>query len=114
MRHYRLRWAEAIEAHERALTRGGVAGFINAGLVDAAITRPYTGYYRSIRKKAAALTVILLLLLLNHSGYELVPVNGEDLEKAIEDMTVAVSAHQMTFADIEEWMRARIQKKPAN
>ena len=130
MKHYKLRWADAIHAHERALARGGVHGFIDAGLVKAAIERPYSGYYRPISMKVAALVesmcmnhgftdgnkrtcVILMLLLLDRSGYELVPLHGENIEDSIESMAISVACGQMKFDAIARWAKQRIHKLPA-
>jgi death-on-curing protein len=44
-----------LDAHERALTFGGLPGIRDLGAVQSAIARPYTGYYRKIEEKAAAI-----------------------------------------------------------
>jgi len=119
-----------MEAHEVALEYGGAPGIINRGLIESAIARPYTGYYRTISKKGAALTesvcrnhaftdgnkrtcLALLNLLLERSGYRLHPVADEDLGEAVENLMIAVANGQMTFAQIEQWLKVRIKKKPA-
>jgi death-on-curing protein len=80
--------ADALSAHERALRFGGLPGIRDLGLIESAVSRPFTGYYRSIESKAAALvqsmsgnhgfidgnkrtTVILADTLLARSGYRL-------------------------------------------
>jgi len=129
-RHYRLRFADAIEAHDTALERGGVQGLISEALIRSAIGRPYTGYYRSIHHKAAALIesvcqnhgftdgnkrtcVLLLGLLLDRSEYALEPLNSEDIDEALEAMTISVADSQMGFDDLLVWTTDRIIKKPA-
>lgn len=94
--------------------------------IRSAIERPYSGYYRSIVKKAAALvqsvsrnhgfadgnkrtTVLLLRLLLDKSGYRLAPVAGEDLDYAIEEMILGVIAG-MSLDDLEAWFAARLAR----
>ena len=39
----------------RALLFGGLPGIRDLGLIESAVSRPFTGYYRSIESKAAAL-----------------------------------------------------------
>lgn len=77
-----------ILAHDFALAYGGLQGIRDPGAIEAAVARPYCGYYRSIAKKAAALvqslasnhgfidgnkrTALLMMnLLLLRSGYQL-------------------------------------------
>ena len=54
-RHYRVTLGDVLESHYRALEFGGLDGVRDLGLVESAIARPYSGYYRSINAKAAAL-----------------------------------------------------------
>ena len=124
-RHYRIRLADALEAHDRALLRGGQPGIINLNSIQSAIERPYNGYCRQIWKKAAALfeslcrnhgftdgnkrtAVTLLLLLLERSGYDLQALPGEDIFDAIEEFAVAVANGELDIGEIEDWLRARI------
>lgn len=79
---------DALEAHNTAIKYGGLPGILNLSLVESAISRPYNGYCRPIRKKTAALIesvcrnhgfadgnkrtcLLLLVLLLDRSGYGL-------------------------------------------
>jgi death-on-curing protein len=122
--------ADAIEAHDTALLRGGRIGTISLASVESAIGRPYSGYYRSIHRKGAALiesicgnhgftdgnkrtAVILLALLLDRSGYRLHPLESEDIDEAIANMTVSVADGRMSFDSIEMWLKNRVKKKPA-
>jgi death-on-curing protein len=126
--HYRLTLADALSAHERALKFGGLDGIPNPTLVESAISRPYSGYYRKIEKKAAALVesmagnhgfadgnkrtaLILLHTLLTRSGYALSPVtNHEDMQDAAEKMILASVTKVMTFDDLVEWFEKRIRR----
>ena len=129
-RHYRVSLADALSAHKRALTFGGLDGIPNIGMVESAIARPYSGYYRSIERKTSALvhsmatnhgfadgnkrtTVIVMHLLLKKSGFRLVtkPRDGS-LDQAVEKMVLAVVEREMTFDDLVDWFRARIRKSP--
>lgn len=47
--------SDALAAHEAALAFGGRPGVSSLHLVESAIARPYSGYHRSIERKAAAL-----------------------------------------------------------
>jgi len=124
-KHYQIKLADAIEAHDKALLRGGHPGIINLNSIQSAIERPYNGYYRQIWKKAAALfeslcrnhgftdgnkrtAVTLLILLLERSDYDLQPLPDEDLFDAIEEFAVSVANGEMNTIEIEVWLRARI------
>ena len=127
-RHYRLTLADALSAHDRALKLGGRPGIPNIGLVEAAIGRPYVGYYRSIERKAAALVqsvatnhgfadgnkrtaTILMLALLNKSGYDLKAIRGErDIQTAVEKMVLDVVTHKLGFEGLVQWFEARIRR----
>lgn len=127
-RHYRVTLADALSAHKRALTFGGRDGIPNIELVESAIGRPYSGYYRSIERKTSALvhsmatnhgfadgnkrtTVIVMHLLLKESGFRLVtkPRDGS-LDQSIENMVLAVVEHEMTYDDLVAWFTKRIVK----
>jgi death-on-curing protein len=88
-------------------------GIRDRGSIEAAIARPYTGYYRSIARKAAALvhslalnhgfidankrTALLMVdLFLRKSGY------------AMETMILDVVTHRLDFGQLVEWFRQRI------
>lgn len=125
-----------MEAHEIALETGGRRGILDEGLIKSAIGRPYTGYYRPIRKKAAALVqsmcgnhgfvdgnkrtcFLLLNLLLEQSGYRLTAHGGEAIGWALEHLLQEVSKGAerengpISLDEIEAWMANRIKKKPA-
>ena len=127
-RHYRLTLADALSAHDRALKLGGRHGIPNIGLVEAAIGRPYVGYYRSIQRKAAALVqsvatnhgfadgnkrtaTILMVTLLNKSGYDLKAIRGDrDIQTAVEKMVLNVVIHRLGFDGLVLWFKARIYR----
>ncbi len=124
--HYRLTLDDALAAHEQALGFGGLPGVINLGSIESAIARPYSGYYRAIRRKAAALvesmvgnhgfadgnkrtTLILLNLLLERSGYRLVPpVKNGSIQVEVENMIMDVAQKRLLFDDLVEWFGKRI------
>jgi death-on-curing protein len=55
VRHYRVTLADALAAHDAALTFGGRAGVVSLHSIESVIGRPYSGYHRPIANKAAAL-----------------------------------------------------------
>jgi death-on-curing protein len=94
-------------------------------LIESALARPYSGYYRSIARKAAALvesmatnhgfvdgnkrtTLILTDTLITRSGYELVSVEG-DIETELEELILSVAA-KLPFAPIAQWFKDRLRK----
>lgn len=129
-RHYRITLSDALSAHERALSvGGGRRGIPNIGMVESAIARPYSGYYRPIERKAAALVqsvatnhgfadgnkrtaVILLNLLLDKSDYRLVFRPGDgDPDDAVANMVLGVVMRKMPYGSLVDWLRARIEKR---
>jgi death-on-curing protein len=126
-KHYRLKLADALSAHERALRTGGLEGILNPGLIESALARPYSGYYPQIWQKAGALvqsmasnhgfadgnkrsTLLLVHTLITNSGYRLKALNNEDLEQALEDIIVAGASHETTIEQLTEWFRLRVEK----
>lgn len=115
--------ADAITAHDEALKFGGVDGIISLDLVQSAIARPYSGYYRAIASKAAVLlhgvvgnhgfadgnkrtAWLLLEILVQRSGYVLTIPDDEP----IDDLVVAVAAHDMDLQQLTNWFQNRLQK----
>ena len=126
-RHYRLTVADALSAHDRALRfGGGLSGILNLGLVELAITRPYTGYYRNMPRKLAALiefmstnhgfidgnkrtTLILATVLLSKSGYGLIPKRGDGGHKAaLERLVLSVAQRERSFDELVCWISNRL------
>lgn len=99
-------------------------------MVESAISRPYTGYYHSIAKKAAALVqsvatnhgfadgnkrtaVILTHLLLRKSGYMLRKTAGDiSIGEAFEELILGTVNGQVPFDDLIAWFKARLRKLP--
>jgi death on curing protein len=95
-------------------------------LIESALGRPYSGYYRRIWQKAAALvqsmagnhgfadgnkrtTLILLHTFISNSGYRLVPVADEDIEDVIENVILKAARNAISVADLSVWFEARLK-----
>lgn len=108
-------------AHDEALTYGGRDGVSSLHLIQSAISRPYSGYHRSIAAKASALLEsvvgnhgfidgnkrtawILVELLIERSGYTL-DISDEE---PIDDFVVAVANNALGFPGIRLWFESRI------
>jgi death on curing protein len=126
-RHYRVTFGDALDAHDVALKFGGLDGVRHEAEILSAIGRPYTGYYRSIYKKAAALfqsvarnhgftdgnkrtAVVLTTLLIERSGYVLKAHGRESLERAFEALALRVVNDNPSMDDIEAWFRLRCRR----
>jgi death-on-curing protein len=116
-----LTLADAIAAHDEALSYGGRAGIVSVHLIESALARPYSGYFRTIWQKAAAVlhgfvsnhgftdgnkrTALLLTeLMISRSGYELLLEPDEQ----IDDVIVNLAAGEMNLGDLQLWLRDRI------
>jgi death-on-curing protein len=100
----------------------------NPNMIESALARPYSGYYRGIEQKAAALaesmatnhgfadgnkrtTVILLHTLLTKSGYELARADvGESLNDAVEELILGIVNHSLSHDDVVHWFRSRVKR----
>jgi death on curing protein len=112
------------------MAKGGRPGIQSLNLIDAAISRPYQGYYRTLARKCAALiqsmagnhgfidgnkrtTLILVNLFLEKSGHRLggvaIAQQNVDLERLIVDSV----QHAVTFDDMVAWFKARIKAHPS-
>lgn len=124
-RHYRVQLDEVLVAHDFALTFGGLAGIRDLGAIEAAVARPYCGYYRTIAKKAAALVhslasnhgfldgnkrtaLFMLNLLLRRSGYYLRAESPQQKNADAETMILGLVEHRMNFDDVVTWLEQRI------
>jgi death-on-curing protein len=124
-RHYRVQLDEVLVAHDFALTFGGLAGIRDLGTIEAAVARPYCGYYRTIAKKAAALVhslasnhgfldgnkrtaLFMLNLLLRRSGYYLRAESPQQKNADAETMILGLVEHRMNFDDVVAWLEQRI------
>ena len=103
-----------------------MSGIANLGLIESAIARPYSGYYRSLATKAAALlqslagnhgfadgnkrtAVILVDMLISKSGFRLVSRDpDENMDTAVEELVIAVVTHQLNFEQLCNWFEARL------
>jgi death-on-curing protein len=129
-RHYRVTLRDAYSAHHFALQFGGRPGIIDAGRIEAAIARPYSGYHRSIAAKAAALfeaivnnhgfvdgnkrtAVLLTDLLIWRSGYAFRPMDeAERFNAALVEFAVSVARNDLTFDEIVGWFSERVTPRP--
>lgn len=100
----------------------------NPNMIESAIARPYSGYYRSIQQKAAALaesmatnhgfadgnkrtTVILLHTLLTKSGYELTRLDAhESMNDAVEELILGIVNHSLSHDEVVHWFRSRTKR----
>lgn len=104
---------------------GGHYGVRDRGAIEAAVARPYTGYYRSISRKAAALieslacnhgfidgnkrtALFMLNLLLRRSGYYLRAESDEQLNIDVEAMILDLVEHRMSLDDVVAWLEQRV------
>jgi len=119
--HYRLTLADAVLAHDEALTFGGRQGISSLHLIESALARPYSGYHRPIASKAAAVlhsvvgnhgfidgnkrtAWLLAELLISRSGYALDIPDGE----RVDDLVVSVAANEISFDQLVDWFRQRL------
>ena len=110
-----------MEAHDVALTFGGLPGIRDVALIESAIGRPYTGYYPRLHQKAAALAeslvrnhgfidgnkrtaFIILFLFVLRSGYRFKPGSSEELE----DLIVRVADLRPPQDELVAWFKARL------
>jgi death-on-curing protein len=122
--HYRVTLADAMTAHDMALSFGGRDGINSLHLIESALGRPYSGYHRSITAKAAALLEsmvgnhgfidgnkrtawLLVELLVARSGY----LFAFEEDERVDDFVVAVAAGQIDFAAMERWFAQRIRRR---
>jgi death on curing protein len=97
------------------------------GLLESAIGRPFTGYYRPIHRKAAALvesltrnhgfadgnkrTAFLIIdLFLYRSGYRLESRLGNAYVE-LERFILRIVEDRLPFDDIAGWFKARVAKR---
>ena len=102
--------ADAIAAHDEALSYGGRDGISSLHLIESALARPYSGYHRSMPRKAAALlhsmagnhgfvdankrtAWLLVELLIVRSAYR------QDIadDEPIDDLVVAAASGAISF-----------------
>jgi death-on-curing protein len=115
--------AETIETHRLLIEEfGGHHGIRDRGLLESAVFRPRTGYYRDIIEEAAALMESLAN---NHAFIDgnkriafamvdvMLAVNGYVLEveplEAHTFITEAMEKNQFRFALIHDWLAPRVK-----
>ena len=102
---------------------GGREGITSLHLIESAISRAYSGYHKSLDRKAAATLEsvvnnhgftdgnkrtawLLVEILIDRSGYYLdIPD-----EYPIDDIVVAVAGGEMDFAGLREWFATHLQR----
>lgn len=111
-------------AHDAALEFGGRDGVSSLHLVESAIFRPYSGYHRTIDRKAAALLEsvvsnhgftdgnkrtawLLVETLIARSGYSLSIPDDEP----IDDLVVNVATGRISFEELTTWFRANLLRE---
>lgn len=93
-------------------------------LIKSALARPYSGYHRTIERKAAAIlhsmvgnhgfvdgnkrtAWLLSELLIDRSGYQLDIAD----DAPIDDLVVAIAEGEMAFDDLVAWFKARLRRR---
>lgn len=116
--------ADAFTAHDKALRYGGRGGVTSLHLIESAIGRPYSGYFRPIWRKAAALlhavvsnhgfvdgnkrtAWLLVEILVHRSGYRFdIPDDAP-----VDDLVVAVAAGEMSFEELCRWFQEKLVRQ---
>jgi len=120
--------ADALETHERicGVTDDDPAVLMPEQLAGA-LARPYNGYFTELWQKAAALmeslagsqifltankrtAIALVNLLVTESGYELHPLDDEQITKAIEELSKAVGRGDMKLEALNKWYQLRLRR----
>lgn len=118
--------ADALAAHDEALSYGGRDGVTSLHLIESALARPYSGYHHSLARKAAA---VLESMVGNHgfvdgnkcTAWLLVelPIDGSGYRLAIpddypiDDLVVAVAARETGFEQLVRWFRQNLEPGPS-
>jgi death-on-curing protein len=124
--HYVVRVNDVTAIHDSQITQfGGLAGIRDHTLIEAAVGRPYTGYYPTIEMKGAALleslacnhgfidgnkrtALVTLELLLVRSGYRLRADDVERLNQDAEKMVLDLVEHRIKLDEVVAWIAQRI------
>jgi death-on-curing protein len=116
---YYLDMEDVLRLHQRQLEHfGGAPGVRDAGLVEAALARPQSGYYRDLIEEAAALWESLTM---NHgfidgnkrvgfaATYVFLRSNGlditADVDATLEFVIGHLEARSFTKDALEQWLR---------
>ena len=114
---------DAVKIHARQIEAfGGAEGIRDAGLIEAALLRPQTGYYRDTIEEAAALWESLTM---NHGfvdgnkrvgfavTYAFLRINGRKIVADVGTTTRFVLGHlengTFTKDNLDAWLRANTQ-----
>ena len=121
-RAYRVTLADALTAHDEALTYGGRDGITSLDLIESALGRPYSGYHRTISKKAAAL---LQSMVKNHGFVDgnkrtaavvaetFLVLNGYTFNTTDAELVVAVmalAAGDLSEEELADWFRGHLAR----
>ena len=116
--------AEALHLHARLLERfGGAEGVRDLGLLESALARPRSGYYRSLSEQAAALlqslcqnhafvdgnkrvAFALTAVFLRLNGYRLV-VEADEGERFLVEQVIG---NRADLACIRAWLEQAMQR----
>lgn len=121
---YYLDMRDVLSLHRRQLERfGGAPGIRDAGLIEAALARPQSGYYRDLIEEAAALWESLTM---NHgfidgnkrvgfaATHVFLRLNGLDLtaspEATMEFVIGSLEAAEFEKTKLERWLRSNTAK----
>jgi death-on-curing protein len=116
---------EVLAIHESLVDRfGGIGGVRDLGLLESALYRPQTGYYRDLVEMAAALFESLIM---NHpffDGNKRVAFFATDVFLRLNDYKIKVEAQEghafligllergeCTFQNLEPWIRRLLVPK---
>jgi len=114
--------ADALQAHDEALSYGGRDGVSSLHLIESALARPYSGYHRGLDRKCAALLEsvvsnhgfidgnkrtawLFVELLIVRSCYFLAIPD----EEPIDDLVVEVASGCMDFEVLRVWFREKLR-----
>ena len=120
---YYLDMEDCLSLHARQIEQfGGSAGIRDAGLVEAALQRPQSGYYRDIIEEAAALWESLTM---NHGfvdgnkrmglacTYTFLAINGVTIVASQDDLKTFIYQHleagTFTKDNLDQWLRANTE-----
>jgi death on curing protein len=115
---------EALYLHDILIQRfGGKSGVLDKGLLESALARPRSGYYRSISEQAAAL---MQSLAMNHPFVDgnkrvafaltavFLKLNGLKLsveaKEGVRFIEITLITERASLATITDWIEAHVQQ----
>jgi len=126
--HYKVTIVDACIAHKRICQPNENEAILSFDQLNAALARPYCGYFPELHQKAAALmeglagsqtfftankrtAIALVQLLIVRSGYRLHPVdNSECIAVATEQLSKDVGARIINLDAVTEWYQRRLRR----